>query len=126
VRYGPYVDDKAARFGYSDVFGYDLLESYGDSARLLAICNPRVFRLLVREKGKKRSTEDLIKTLKCYIECMGDADRVAKKLYVHKNTIYYRMNQLAEITGLDLSNGRTLLHLLFSIYILELDGKFKK
>lgn len=50
---------------------------------------------------------DLIKTLEVYFEHNGTVSQAAEALFVHRNTLVYRMERIAEITGLDLENTET-------------------
>jgi DNA-binding PucR family transcriptional regulator len=44
----------------------------------------------------------------------------ARNLYIHRNTMAYRMDRILEITGLDLVDGETCLRLFLSYKIKEL------
>lgn len=46
---------------------------------------------------------ELVKTLKAYIECDGNASEVAELLHVHKHTVRYRLRRITELTGLDVT-----------------------
>jgi Sugar diacid utilization regulator len=52
---------------------------------------------------KKHGTE-LIKTLAVYLQENGNAIKSAKKLFIHKNTLTYRIKCIQEITGRDLDS----------------------
>src|SRR5699024_4130176 len=46
----------------------------------------------------------ILRTLSCYLKMYTKLARTAKKLYIHPNTLQYRMNKIKEITMVDLSN----------------------
>jgi purine catabolism regulator len=50
---------------------------------------------------------DLVKTLEVYFEHNGNLSQAAEALYIHRNTLIYRMERIAEITGLDLDKTET-------------------
>ncbi len=50
---------------------------------------------------------ELIKTLDAYFEHNGVLSQAAEALYIHRNTLIYRMERIAEITGLDFNNTET-------------------
>jgi purine catabolism regulator len=50
---------------------------------------------------------DLVKTLEVFFEHNGNLSQAAEALYIHRNTLIYRMERIAEITGLDLDNTET-------------------
>jgi hypothetical protein len=53
----------------------------------------------------------LVETLEAYLRSGGAGAATASALHIHRTTLYYRLNQLREITGLDIDDGdaRTLL-----------------
>ncbi|GAA1381179.1 helix-turn-helix domain-containing protein [Pseudonocardia kongjuensis] len=55
----------------------------------------------------------LRETLRAYLEHAGSAPRTARALNLHRTSLYYRLNQIRELTGYDLDSGddRFALHL---------------
>jgi sugar diacid utilization regulator len=51
-------------------------------------------------KGKQ-----LVETLEAYLENAGDVQATAEQLFVHRTTLYYRLQRIEELTGASLSNG---------------------
>jgi len=47
------------------------------------------------------SDEKLIKTLRCFIENNLSPGKTSKKLYIHRNTLMYRLNIIQKLTGFD-------------------------
>ena len=45
---------------------------------------------------------ELLNTFRVYLECNGSVNLVANKLFVHRNTINYRIHQIKEQLCLDL------------------------
>jgi hypothetical protein len=54
----------------------------------------------------------LARTAEVFLDCAGSAQRTAEALGVHRQTLYYRLGRVRELTGLDLADGgdRLLLH----------------
>ena len=54
----------------------------------------------------------LTATAETFLDCAGSASRAAGLLRVHRQTLYYRLSRIEELTGLDLADGeaRLLLH----------------
>lgn len=50
---------------------------------------------------KNVNDKELLNTLIKYYECNANLDETAAKLFVHKNTVKYRLQKIKEITGLD-------------------------
>jgi sugar diacid utilization regulator len=55
----------------------------------------------------------LIRTAEVWLDCAGSPQRAATQLCIHRQTLYYRLGRVQELTGLDLADGgdRLLLHL---------------
>ncbi len=62
---------------------------------------------------------DWIKLLHCYIENNGSINKTADQLYIHKNTLQYRLGKLKEITGYDPRNISELILLYTAVLIWE-------
>jgi hypothetical protein len=63
---------------------------------------PAVNGLLRTQRGRA-----LVTTLDCYLDCGGDAQEAARRLTIHRSTLYYRLDRVRELTGADLADGRT-------------------
>ncbi|MFH8566254.1 PucR family transcriptional regulator [Streptomyces sp. NPDC017988] len=70
---------------------------------------PKPLRTLLGATGGQRLEE----TLRCFLEHAGSIPRTAEALRIHRTSLYYRLRQIQEITGLDLDHGadRLVLHL---------------
>lgn len=49
----------------------------------------------------------LVETLEAYLSAGGAGSAAAKVLHIHRTTLYYRLDRVREVTGLDLDDGRT-------------------
>ncbi|ANH93574.1 PucR family transcriptional regulator [Streptomyces sp. SAT1] len=60
-----------------------------------------------------RAHQELARTAEVYLDCAGQAGRTAAELGVHRQTLYYRLSRVEQLTGLDLDDGedRLLLHM---------------
>ncbi|MFK4099156.1 PucR family transcriptional regulator [Streptomyces sp. NPDC019531] len=56
---------------------------------------------------------ELARTAEVYLDCAGQAGRTAAQLGIHRQTLYYRLSRVEQLTGLDLDDGedRLLLHM---------------
>ncbi|MEV5933594.1 helix-turn-helix domain-containing protein [Streptomyces sp. NPDC052079] len=56
---------------------------------------------------------ELAHTAEVYLDCAGQAGRTAAELGIHRQTLYYRLSRIEQLTGLDLDDGedRLLLHM---------------
>ncbi|MEW2065683.1 helix-turn-helix domain-containing protein [Streptomyces sp. NPDC007346] len=57
--------------------------------------------------------KELAHTAEAFLDCAGQASRTAAELGIHRQTLYYRLSRIEQITGLDLNDGedRLLLHM---------------
>jgi sugar diacid utilization regulator len=67
----------------------------------------------------KKNETDLILTLKVYLESNQNMAQSAKKLYVHVNTIKYRLKTIQQILNIDSLDGRKAFDLQLGLYVLE-------
>lgn len=56
---------------------------------------------------------ELARTAEVFLDCAGQAGRTATALNIHRQTLYYRLSRVEQLTGLDLHDGedRLLLHM---------------
>lgn len=66
---------------------------------------------------------ELLNTFRVYLECNGSVNLVANKLFVHRNTINYRIHQIKEQLCLDLDIPENKLKYLFAFYICDCDNE---
>jgi len=53
----------------------------------------------------REHTTDLVHTLEVFFEQNANASQTSRVLFVHRNTLNYRLQRIAEITGLDLNDA---------------------
>ncbi|UYM03597.1 PucR family transcriptional regulator [Solicola gregarius] len=86
---------------------------------------PDVTNLLVERtigplRGQQGQQADvLLATLAALVAHNGSPTHAAEELYCHRNTVIYRMRQIAELTGRDLADPRE--RLLFSLALMAAD-----
>ncbi|WKD32430.1 PucR family transcriptional regulator [Streptomyces xanthophaeus] len=59
------------------------------------------------------ANRELARTAEVFLDCAGQAGRAAAVLGIHRQTLYYRLARVEQLTGLDLDEGedRLLLHM---------------
>lgn len=84
-----------------------MLEGLARSADL------RPFRELVEriEAYDRKHNSDLIRTLRVFFAANANASEAADRLYLHRNSLPYRLARVQELTGLDLKDHRARLAL---------------
>jgi sugar diacid utilization regulator len=86
---------------------YRLLACGPERALSGAVLDPAVVRLI------EHGDADLRRTASAFLAAGGSVQETAAELNVHRQTVYYRVTRIEQVTGLDLSRGddRLLLHL---------------
>ncbi|MGM0445024.1 MAG: PucR family transcriptional regulator [Bacillota bacterium] len=70
-------------------------------------------------KYDKAHNTELLKTLKAFFKENGNLTNVAKKIYIHYNTVHYRLKRIEKITGLSLENPDDKLNLEIALKMLN-------
>ena len=102
---------------YDDLGLYRILAFEGLQSELIEFCSDTIKPLIEYDKI---NNSELIKTLKTYFECDGNMKKISEKMYMHYNTIIYRVQQIKDITGLDLENGDSRLNLEVALKAMDL------
>jgi sugar diacid utilization regulator len=106
-----------------DVVPWASLGVYGLLIQLAPAGVPPAFyppSLLALVERDDRGT--LLETAEVYLDNAGDVRRAAEALHVHRTTLYYRLQRVEEVTGLDLQNGVDRLSLHLGMKLLRLRG----
>ena len=74
-----------------------LLEELAKSSQLLPF--RELLAPLVAYDRERNS--DLVRTLKVFFECSENASEAADRLFLHRNSVPYRLERVRELTGLD-------------------------
>jgi DNA-binding PucR family transcriptional regulator len=100
-----------------------LLGLFVDSARpeeLSALARQVLGAVLERDA---RSASALLQTLEAYLDAGCDARACAATLFVHVNTVKYRLRQIEELCGLSLRDPQDLLRVTMARLIVRLVGE---
>ncbi|MFI9252639.1 PucR family transcriptional regulator [Streptomyces sp. NPDC053069] len=81
--------------------------------RLLTALPPEAAHDVVVGPLLSAAHRELARTAEVYLDCAGQAGRTAAELGIHRQTLYYRLSRIEQLTGLDLDDGedRLLLHM---------------
>jgi purine catabolism regulator len=84
---------------YMDLSVYRLLLQIEDHPDMRAFLQETLGPLLSHPNAG-----ELLETLDEYFACNGNLSQTAEALFIHRNTLTYRMDRIAAISGLDLKN----------------------
>ncbi|MGN0611531.1 MAG: PucR family transcriptional regulator [Ruminiclostridium sp.] len=101
--------------GYSDMGIYKLLVHIKDTSVLHEIYDET---LGVLEEFDNTNGTDYMDTLRCYLENDSSVQEVARIMFVHRNTVNYKLRRIKEILGCEL-NYEDKLRLMLSFFIKE-------
>jgi carbohydrate diacid regulator len=74
--------------------------------RLLLSLPEKNRQVFIDEMGinLKKLDEETLKTIQVVLECNLNMAEAARRLYIHRNTLMYRLDKVFSLTGLDLRN----------------------
>jgi PucR family transcriptional regulator, purine catabolism regulatory protein len=88
---------------YRDLGSFQLLLSLQDTDALRLFCESLLSPI---ETGEGHYGGELMRSLEAFIECNGQWEAAARRLYCHRHTLRYRIRKIEELTGRDLSSAR--------------------
>jgi purine catabolism regulator len=68
---------------------------------------------------------ELVPTLRVYLQQGANLNSAAKELFIHRHTMRYRLEQIAEILNVDIDSTEVLLNLQIAFLIRDMKGKPK-
>jgi PucR family transcriptional regulator, proline-responsive transcriptional activator len=112
--YYSYKETNIKNIDYDSIGFYKLLFGIKDIDKLKKYKNETIGKLLYYDEIKNTS---LTKTLKVYLYGDGNLVNTAKKLFIHRNTLIYRIDKISKILNIDLDNNLTKSELINAIMI---------
>jgi purine catabolism regulator len=88
---------------YRELGSFQLLLSLQDDDALRLFCDSILGPI---ETSDGHYGDELMRSLEAFIECNGQWERAAQRLYCHRHTLRYRIRKVEELTGRDLANAR--------------------
>ena len=86
------------------------------SVRLETICHPAVLAL---DREDRETGSQYIATLDAYLSSDGNLKKLADAMHMHRNTLQYRLNRIAQLTGIHFDDGNENNRLYLSIKLLR-------
>ena len=102
---------------YADYFIYHVGEIISNENNIQDFCHPAV--LAIRDYDEKHGT-NFIETLRLHLKYINQPGTVAQKLFIHKNTVFYRINKLKEQFDINLDDGDECLKIAMTLKFLEM------
>ncbi|HLE51825.1 MAG TPA: helix-turn-helix domain-containing protein [Anaerolineales bacterium] len=104
---------------YADLSVYRLLFQLEHSPELIAFQQETLGKLLTHE-----GAGELIHTLEAFFEHNGNLSQAAEALFIHRNTLLYRLERISSLTNLDLEMPENRLAIQLALRIYHMIGKY--
>ena len=65
-------------------------------------------------------SNNLVQTINAYFDHHGNISQTAEMLYIHRNTLLYRLDRIQELTGQDLNNAHDRLALQLALKLWQI------
>ncbi|MDD5824168.1 MAG: helix-turn-helix domain-containing protein [Firmicutes bacterium] len=117
-----HIED-AIIFYQKDIAEYHMIFNYSMHQNLDNLLHPAVLRL--RESDKENGTERL-DTLFAYTDHLCNLRTTAKDLYLHYNTLKYRIDKIVALTGIDFDNPAEVYRISLSKKVLQIEEAIKE
>lgn len=104
---------------YADYQIYDLLSTVKEPETLGRFCHPAL--AVLRQYDRNNNTQ-LYQTLGTYLECGGSIKLTSARMFIHRNSLVYRLNRIAEVCSIHPEDPDTCLLLRVSYCIDHYNG----
>lgn len=119
LRFAQHENVEGDLFYYHDYAFLGLLNSLPHDLNPRQYCHPALDLL---RKYDLENQMSLYQTLKAYAETGLNQHKTAEKLFLHRNTLRYRLQRIEEITGIDFKEPESLFQLMYSFKLEEFSG----
>lgn len=107
---------KKKRFAqYDEIAIFHFVHEGPPAFSLRQVCNPSFLQLLDHDR---KYSSDYIRTLRCYWYFERNIALTCQYLHIHRNTLFYRLNKLADMLHQDINSFRCYTDVALSIEIL--------
>ncbi len=117
------TDHKSRVMFFSDMGVFKLLCQLNDPQMLLEYIPESLQRLC---SYKRQQRGDLLLTLNTYLDRNQNLTRTAQELFIHYKTAAYRIERIAEITGMDFDNPSEVLAVRIGLVVYKIVKNLKK
>lgn len=104
-------------FSYNDLGIYRLLFMIDKKEEIIEFCNDTIGSLLEYDKN---NDDNLCNCLEVFLMNNGNIAKTSKDLYVHPNTLSYRLKKISNILGKDINDAKIRFNLYFALMIKKL------
>lgn len=120
LRLGGNLATRQRLYTYNEFSLYYLLERLPPEISLRDYCNEKILTL---EKYDKTQDNELLVTLQMYLEHARSLSKTAELLFIHRNTVRYRINKCMELLQTDMTNSHEIFSFILSLRIILFEKK---
>jgi PucR family transcriptional regulator, purine catabolism regulatory protein len=102
---------------FQDVAAYHLLDAFEDQAQLQTFYQVTLGAL---DEFDQSNNAELIATLEAYFDANMNISQAAKDLYIHRNTIIYRLDKIQQILKQDIKSTENMFNIQLALRIRKL------
>lgn len=114
--FGSHLGHQSSIYYYKDYYIYQLLYALEkEDKEIRYLIHPGIMKLYLYDQ---ENNTNFIDTLREYLVSPGQPSLVAKNLFIHKNTLLYRLSKIKEITSCDLTTGEDYMYFNLSLRIM--------
>ena len=117
---GRKLEPEGTLYQFSEFQTDALLTDFAEMGDLSLYCYEPLTRLI--DYDQKRGTQFVV-TLREYIKNSKCPQSVCDTLFIHKNTLYKRLDRIREIMGCDFDDAETLMKIQLTFHILKAQGQ---
>jgi sugar diacid utilization regulator len=120
IMLGQRIDKNKVLYMYEDYIVYHMIDICNKQGGITDFCHPAISKLRTYDINHK---SDYVRSLYSYIANARNLISTADALFIHRNTMSYRLAKIQEITGVELDDDDVIMNLFVSYKILEYAGK---
>jgi DNA-binding PucR family transcriptional regulator len=124
------MDPETRIYYYEEYSIFQIIELAAEAAghnlgsqNLVHLCNNELIALVLYDK---KNGTNLVTVLQSYLLHERNTSETAKALYIHRNTMLYKIHKIEEIIGCSLEDPMLRERMLFSCRVLEYMTKYRK
>lgn len=130
LRLGRKMDPSRRIIYYEDYSIYQIIELAAESARqklgsrnLVHLCNNEMVALVLYDKKKGTN---LVEVAYAYLSHERNTSETAKALFIHRNTMLYKIKKIEEVIGESLDNPLLRERMMFSYHVLAYMQRYRR
>ncbi|MDD4808317.1 MAG: helix-turn-helix domain-containing protein, partial [Oscillospiraceae bacterium] len=116
--FGTRLQSEQIIYSYTDFVCHHIGVLLKEQHTLRSFCHPAVLRMAQYDAQNKT---ELVETLREHLRYPNNPTLAAQHLFIHKNTLFYRVSKIKQLFGLDLRNGKERTRIQLTLSFLEIE-----